>query len=49
VNGKTGVLGDAIKVGRDKSKVTVTAETHMSKRWAVVGTSETGVAGPWFA
>jgi hypothetical protein len=35
------VLGDSIKVGRDKSKVTVTAETHMSKRWVwdVRGTS----------
>lgn len=33
VNGKTGVLGESIKVGRDKSKVTVTAEAHISKRW----------------
>jgi large subunit ribosomal protein L22e len=33
VNGKTGVLGDVVKVGRDKSKVTVTSEQHMSKRY----------------
>jgi large subunit ribosomal protein L22e len=33
VNGKTGVLGDDVKVVRDKSKITVTAETHMSKRY----------------
>mmetsp|Transcript_36864 Transcript_36864/g.81997 ORF Transcript_36864/g.81997 Transcript_36864/m.81997 type:complete len:128 (+) Transcript_36864:65-448(+) len=33
VNGKTGVLGDAIKVTRDKTKVTVTADTHISKRY----------------
>ncbi|KAL6759042.1 ribosomal protein L22 component of cytosolic 80S ribosome and 60S large subunit [Haematococcus lacustris] len=33
VNNKTGVLGEAIKVSRDKSKVTVTAETHISKRY----------------
>jgi large subunit ribosomal protein L22e len=33
VNGKTGVLGDVVKVARDKSKVTVTSEQHMSKRY----------------
>ena len=27
-----GVLGDNVVVGRDKSKVTITCETHMSKR-----------------
>ncbi len=32
VDGKTGVLGDSIKVAREKSKVTVTAETNISKR-----------------
>lgn len=35
VNGKTGVLGDNIKVAREKTKVTVTADTHLSKRWVV--------------
>ena len=29
-----GVLGDAVKVSRDKSKITVTTETAFSKRWA---------------
>jgi large subunit ribosomal protein L22e len=33
VDGKAGVLGDAVKVARDKSKVTVTSEGHMSKRY----------------
>ena len=33
VNGKTGVLGDNVKVQRDKTKVTVTSEQHMSKRY----------------
>ncbi|KIY95075.1 60S ribosomal protein L22-2 [Monoraphidium neglectum] len=33
VNGKTGVLGDSVKVSHDKSKVTVTSEAHMSKRY----------------
>lgn len=33
VNGKTGVLGDAVKVTRDKTKVTVTAESALSKRY----------------
>ncbi|KAG2494436.1 hypothetical protein HYH03_007488 [Edaphochlamys debaryana] len=33
VDGKTGVLGDAIKVAKDKTKVTVTAESHLSKRY----------------
>ncbi|GFR44201.1 hypothetical protein Agub_g5384 [Astrephomene gubernaculifera] len=33
VDGKTGVLGDAIKVAKDKTKVTVTAETNLSKRY----------------
>ncbi len=32
VENKTGVLGDVIKVARDKTKVTVTAETALSKR-----------------
>lgn len=30
-----GVLGDAVKVSKDKSKITVTTETAFSKRWAV--------------
>lgn len=33
VNGKTGVLGDSIKIVRDKTKVTVTADIPMSKRY----------------
>lgn len=32
VDGKTGVLGD-IKVVREKSKILVTADTHISKRY----------------
>lgn len=30
-----GVLGDAVKVSKDKSKITVTTETAFSKRWPV--------------
>lgn len=33
VNGKTGVLGDDVKVVRDKTKITVTSEVAMSKRY----------------
>ena len=33
VDGKTGVLGDIVKVSRDKNKITVTSEQHMSKRY----------------
>jgi len=33
VNGKTGVLGDLVKVSKDKTRVTVTTETQMSKRY----------------
>jgi len=33
VGGKAGVLGDAVKVSHDKSRVTVTSEAHMSKRY----------------
>ncbi|GLC34224.1 60S ribosomal protein L22 [Pleodorina starrii] len=33
VNGKTGVLGDSIKVAKEKTKVVVTAETNLSKRY----------------
>jgi len=33
VDGKAGVLGDVVKVGRDKNKITVTSESHMSKRY----------------
>jgi|UniRef100_A0A383VWT5 large subunit ribosomal protein L22e len=33
VDGKAGVLGDVVKVARDKTKVTVTSESHMSKRY----------------
>ncbi len=33
VNNKTGVLGDNIKVTRDKTKVTITADIHLSKRY----------------
>lgn len=33
VDGKAGVLGDVVKVAREKSKVTVTSEQHMSKRY----------------
>jgi len=33
VNNKAGVLGDNVKVARDKTKITVTAEIDMSKRY----------------
>jgi len=33
VNGKTGNLGSSVNVGRDKSKVVVTAEIPLSKRY----------------
>lgn len=33
VDGKTGVLGDNVKVGRTKTAVTVTSEVAMSKRY----------------
>lgn len=33
VNGKTGVLGDDVKISRDKTKVSVTCETQLSKRY----------------
>merc|ERR1712118_215394 len=33
VNGKVGNLGDLITVGRDKAKVTVSADTAFSKRY----------------
>merc|ERR1719465_99452 len=33
VGGKTGNLGDAVKIAREKSKVTVTAEMPFSKRY----------------
>lgn len=33
LNGKTGVLGDAVKVQKDKSKITITSEEHISKRY----------------
>jgi large subunit ribosomal protein L22e len=33
VGGKTGVLGDSVKVSRDRSKITVTSEVPMSKRY----------------
>ena len=33
VNGKTGVLGDAVTISRDKAKLTVTAELPFSKRY----------------
>eukprot|EP00803_Ostreobium_quekettii_P005751 evm.model.scf_732EXC.6 EVM.evm.TU.scf_732EXC.6 scf_732EXC:26953-29118(+) len=33
VNGKTGQLADQVTVSRDKFKVTVTADIHMSKRY----------------
>ncbi|KAI8476287.1 MAG: ribosomal protein L22 component of cytosolic 80S ribosome and 60S large subunit [Monoraphidium minutum] len=33
VGGKAGVLGEAVKVSSDKSKVTVTSEAAMSKRY----------------
>ena len=33
VNGKTGNIGDAITVSREKAKVTVTADTALSKRY----------------
>mmetsp|Transcript_16717 Transcript_16717/g.23060 ORF Transcript_16717/g.23060 Transcript_16717/m.23060 type:complete len:130 (+) Transcript_16717:87-476(+) len=33
VNGKAGALGDVVKVVRDKSKVTVTSEADIAKRY----------------
>ncbi|KAL4422011.1 hypothetical protein ABPG77_005441 [Micractinium sp. CCAP 211/92] len=33
VGGKTGVLGDNVTVTRDKTKITVTSEIQMSKRY----------------
>ncbi|KAL4440294.1 hypothetical protein ABPG75_003295 [Micractinium tetrahymenae] len=33
VGGKTGVLGDNVKVTRDKTKITVTSEIQISKRY----------------
>jgi large subunit ribosomal protein L22e len=33
VEGKAGVLGDSVKVSRDKTRVTVTSEIPMSKRY----------------
>lgn len=33
VDGKAGILGDSVTVARDKSKVTITSETTMSKRY----------------
>jgi len=33
VNGKAGVLGDAVAVAREKSKIQVTAELPFSKRY----------------
>ena len=33
VNNKTGVLGDAVKVTKEKSKITITSGEHMSKRY----------------
>ena len=33
VNGKTGALGDAVSISRDKAKLTVTAELPFSKRY----------------
>eukprot|EP00891_Asterochloris_glomerata_P009991 jgi/Astpho2/9991/e_gw1.00153.68.1_t len=33
VDNKTGVLGDSVKITKDKSKLTVTTEIQMSKRY----------------
>eukprot|EP00897_Mesotaenium_endlicherianum_P008785 jgi/Mesen1/7935/ME000422S07089 len=33
VDGKAGVLGDDVKIARDKSKITVTSESAFSKRY----------------
>ena len=33
VGGKTGVLGENVKIGRDKTKITITSEVPMSKRY----------------
>eukprot|EP00252_Welwitschia_mirabilis_P024084 TRINITY_DN6_c1_g3_i1.p2 TRINITY_DN6_c1_g3~~TRINITY_DN6_c1_g3_i1.p2 ORF type:complete len:131 (-),score=21.34 TRINITY_DN6_c1_g3_i1:289-681(-) len=33
VGGKTGVLGDVVTIARDKSKVSVTSESAISKRY----------------
>ncbi|KAI3443139.1 uncharacterized protein J3R85_000028 [Psidium guajava] len=33
VDGKAGALGDVVSVGRDKSKITVTSDSNISKRY----------------
>lgn len=33
VDGKAGQLGDAVKIGKDKNKITVTAQLPFSKRY----------------
>eukprot|EP00271_Cylindrocystis_brebissonii_P013771 TRINITY_DN3400_c0_g1_i1.p1 TRINITY_DN3400_c0_g1~~TRINITY_DN3400_c0_g1_i1.p1 ORF type:complete len:154 (-),score=37.01 TRINITY_DN3400_c0_g1_i1:458-850(-) len=33
VDGKAGVLGEVVKVARDKTKITVTSESEFSKRY----------------
>jgi large subunit ribosomal protein L22e len=33
VNGKAGNLGDVVKITRDKTKITVTADTKFTKRY----------------
>lgn len=55
VDGKTGLLGDNVKVSRTKSSVTVTSEIAMSKRYlkyltkkVCVGVSWRGPGGPLF-
>ncbi len=36
VDGKTGQLGDAVSISRDKAKITVNAEIPLSKRYLKV-------------
>eukprot|EP00241_Pyramimonas_parkeae_P009683 CAMPEP_0114246998 /NCGR_PEP_ID=MMETSP0058-20121206/12779_1 /TAXON_ID=36894 /ORGANISM="Pyramimonas parkeae, CCMP726" /LENGTH=128 /DNA_ID=CAMNT_0001360257 /DNA_START=86 /DNA_END=472 /DNA_ORIENTATION=- len=33
VNGKAGALGDSVRISRDKSKISVTAEVALAKRY----------------
>ncbi len=37
VDGRPGMLGDSIKVGAEKSKVTITSDIHLSKRYVGEG------------
>jgi len=44
VDGRPGMLGESIKVGAEKSKVSVTSDIHLSKRYVYLG----GVEARWW-